>query len=281
MSYYGVDGVGVHLPFNFHLIHTPWNAREIAALISRYEAALPSHGWPNWVLGNHDRQRLASRIGSAQARVAAMLLLTLRGTPTLYYGDELGMHDVAIPSELVQDPWEKNVPGLRFGRDPERTPMLWDNSLHAGFSAATPWLPVARDYQTANVQAQRHDPASILTLYHRLCALRRATPALAGGVYTAVEAHGDVLAYIRTHAGKRFLVVLNLGAQPHTFASDQVVIQGYIILSTHLDRANEVVHRMITLRGDEGVIVTLASGDTGMARSCAADVEVLRREMSL
>ena len=109
-----------------------------------------------------------SRIGGAQARVAAMLLLTLRGTPTLYYGDELGMHDVVIPPELVQDPWEKNVPGLGLGRDPERTPMLWDSSLNAGFSAGTPWLPVAPDYQTANVQAQRDDPASMLTLYHRL-----------------------------------------------------------------------------------------------------------------
>ena len=104
--------------------------------------------------------------------------------------------------------------------------MLWDSSLNAGFSAATPWLPVAPDYQTVNVQAQRDDPASMLTLYHRLIALRRATPALAVGAYTAVEAHGDVLAYMRTHAGKRFLVVLNLGAQPHTFASDQVATPG-------------------------------------------------------
>jgi alpha-glucosidase len=258
MSYYGVDGVGMHLPFNFHLIHTPWNARQIEALIGRYEAALPSYGWPNWVLGNHDQHRLASRVGSAQARVAAMLLLTLRGTPTLYYGDELGMHDVAIPPELVQDPWEKNVPGLGLGRDPERTPMPWDGSPNAGFTAGTPWLPVASDYQTVNVQAQRHDPASMLTLYHRLSMLRRATPALAVGAYTAVEAHGELLVYMRTHAGKRFLVVLNLGAQPHTFASDQVQLQGHVVLSTYLDRADEAVHRVITLRGDEGVIVTLA-----------------------
>ena len=187
-----------------------------------------------------------------------MLLLTLRGTPTLYYGDELGMHDVAIPSELVQDPWEKNVPGLGLGRDPERTPMLWDSSLNAGFSAATPWLPVAPDYQTANVQAQRDDPASMLTLYYRLIALRRSTPALAVGAYAVVEAHGEVLAYMRTHAGKRFLVVLNLGPQPHTFASDQVQLQGHITLSTYLDHADEVVHRVVTLRGDEGVIVMLA-----------------------
>ena len=138
VSYYGVDVLGMHLPFNFHLIHIPWNAQQIETLISRYEAALPSDGWPNWVLGNHDQHRLASRIGMAQARVAAMLLLTLRGTPTLYYGEELGMRDVTIPPERVQDPWEKNVPGLGLGRDPERTPMLWDSSLNAALAPGPP-----------------------------------------------------------------------------------------------------------------------------------------------
>ena len=95
-------------------------------LIADYEAALPAGGWPNWVLGNHDQPRIASRVGPAQARVAAMLLLTLRGTPTLYYGDEIGMHAVAIAPDQVQDPFEKNVPGLGVGRDGCRTPMQWD-----------------------------------------------------------------------------------------------------------------------------------------------------------
>src|SRR4051794_41420493 len=117
MAYYGVDLTGFHLPFNFHLLSTPWQPLAIAALIEAYEAALPPGGWPNWVLGNHDRSRVASRIGPDQARVAAMLLLTLRGTPTLYYGDELGMPDVPIPPERVQDPWAE------AGRDPARTPM--------------------------------------------------------------------------------------------------------------------------------------------------------------
>ncbi len=165
MAYYGVDGRGVHLPFNFHLILTPWNARVIADLIDRYEAALPPFGWPNWVLGNHDQYRLASCIGSAQARVAAMLLLTLRGTPTLYQGDEPGMRDVAIPPPLMQDPWEKNLPGRSLGRDPERTPMQWDATPNAGFTTGGPWLPVAEDYATVNVATQRDDPRSMLSLY--------------------------------------------------------------------------------------------------------------------
>jgi alpha-glucosidase len=128
VAYYGKDGSGLHLPFNFHLILTAWHARAIATLVERYEAALPPGAWPNWVLGNHDRSRIASRVGPAQARVAAMLLLTLRGTPTLYQGDEIGMVDVAIPPDAVQDPAERNVPGLGLGRDPERTPMHWDDS---------------------------------------------------------------------------------------------------------------------------------------------------------
>src|SRR5205085_3716774 len=165
---YGEGGSGVHMPFNFQLITMPWNARTISQAIQHYEQSLPSYGWPNWVLGNHDNPRIASRVGSAQARVAAMMLLTLRGTPTMYYGDEIGMADVCIPKEAVQDPFEKNVPGMGLGRDPERTPMQWDQGPGAGFTAGTPWLPLAQDYRTVNVRAQRGDPKSILSLYRRL-----------------------------------------------------------------------------------------------------------------
>ena len=104
MAYYGPQRNGVHMPFNFQLLTLPWHAHEIAATIDQYEGALPAEGWPNWVLSNHDRPRVASRVGEHQALVAAMLLLTLRGTPTVYYGDEIGMRDVAIPAEEQQDP---------------------------------------------------------------------------------------------------------------------------------------------------------------------------------
>ena len=258
VTYYGVGGSGVHLPFNFHLILVPWQARQIAALIDTYEAALPPGGWPNWVLGNHDQHRIASRVGLAQARIAAMLLLTLRGTPTLYYGDELGMRDVRIPPELVQDPWEKNVPGLGLGRDPERTPMQWDTNPNAGFTSSTPWLPIAADAAAVNVAVQREDPTSMLTLYRRLITLRRATPALSVGAYAPLQADGDVLAYVRTADEQRWLVVLNLGPQPQRFEAQQARIHGQIVLSTHPDRADEEVHDAIELRGDEGVIVRLA-----------------------
>jgi alpha-glucosidase len=209
MAYYGMALSGFHLPFNFHLISTPWKPKAIAALIDEYETALPQGGWPNWVLGNHDRSRVATRLGPEQARVAAMLLLTLRGTPTLYQGDEIGMADVAIPLHLVRDPFGKNEPG--FGRDPERTPMQWDASPHAGFSSIEPWLPIAPDFRTRNVENQSSDAGSMLSLYRALIALRREEAALAIGSYALVQASEHMLAYERCHGERRLIVALNFG----------------------------------------------------------------------
>src|SRR5258708_40127295 len=114
--------------------------------------------WSNWVLVNHDQQRIASRLGRAQAQVAMVLLMTLRGTPTLYYGDELGLENVPIPPERVRDPFGLNMPGPGQGRDPERAPMRWDGSRNAGFTAGAPCLPVRGDRPPINVQAQRGGP---------------------------------------------------------------------------------------------------------------------------
>ena len=260
MVYYGAAGRGLQLPFNFQLIRLPWEARTLGAAIEAYEAMLPTFGWPNWVLGNHDKSRVASRVGAAQARVAAMMLLTLRGTPTLYYGDEIGMRDVPIPAERVRDPFEKNVPGLGLGRDPERTPMQWEGSSdspNAGFTSGEPWLPIANDTATINAAAQRDDPRSLLTLYRRLLALRRAELALAVGPFAPLRAPGDLLAWVRKDGDRRFLVVLNLGSEPVTYAPPVLDVAGEVALSTHLDREGERVRRGLELRGDEGLLVRL------------------------
>jgi alpha-glucosidase len=255
MAYYGEGGRGgVHFPYNFQLIKLPWNARTLDAAIRRYEQLLPPGAWPNWVLGNHDRHRIASRVGAAQARVAAMLLLTLRGTPTIYYGDEIGMHDVDIPPDRVQDPWEKNLPGRGLGRDPERTPMQWSAEPGAGFTTGEPWLPLADDYRVVNVAAQRVDPGSMLTLHRALLALRRREPALSVGGWAPVDADGDVLAWLRTHGDSRFLIALNLAAEPATLDFDGA---GEVVLSTLAGAEGARVGGMIELRGDEGMIVRL------------------------
>ena len=145
------------------------------------QALFPQGAWPNWVLGNHDQHRIATRVGREQAKVAQMLLLTLRGTPTCYYGDELGMQNVAVPPKLMHDPPGKDNP--EHSRDPERTPMQWDSSPNAGFCLpeVQPWLPVAEDYQTYNVAVEQQEMHSFLTLVRALLALRRSSPALSVG----------------------------------------------------------------------------------------------------
>jgi alpha-glucosidase len=258
MAYYGASGRGAHLPFNFQLIRLAWNAKEIAEAVERYEALLPSYAWPNWVLGNHDKPRIATRAGAAQARVAAMLLLTLRGTPTMYYGDEIGMHDVPIAPDQVQDPFEKNVPGLGLGRDPVRTPMQWSSGQWAEFSTVRPWLPVADDYRNANVELERTDASSLLSLYRRLIELRRAEPALTVGDYAALPAGDDLVAYMRKAGRRRLLIVLNFGARPRKFDLNELEAQAVLLLSTHLDREQEKLGAELRLRPDEGVIVELS-----------------------
>ncbi len=256
VAYYGEGLGGAHLPFNFQLLLSAWDPQEIATLISEYEAALPSGGWPNWVLGNHDSHRIASRIGRAQARVAAMLLLTLRGTPTLYYGDELGLQDVPIPPELVQDPFEKNVPGIGVGRDPARTPMPWDAGPNGGFTMGRPWLPQGDDVAQVNVESERDNPTSTLRLYRALIALRQREPALTLGGYARIEAHGPVLTYLRERDGRRFLIALNLTSSTASVPCPE----GLVLLSTHLDREEPAQAGTLELRADEGVIVDLAGG---------------------
>jgi len=207
---------GVQLPFNFSLVFADWTADALAALVRRYESLLPPDAWPNWVLGNHDQSRVVSRIGPERARLAAMLLLTLRGTPTIYQGDEIGMRDVEIPPDRVRDPWELNMPGLGEGRDPERTPMRWTDEPGAGFCPADvePWLPLGDGGELPDVAGQLRARDSMLELHRRLLALRRAHPALALGDYTCIETCGEVLLFAREHGGERCTVALNLGEEP-------------------------------------------------------------------
>src|SRR4029077_5489202 len=211
--------------------------------------------WPNWVLGNHDRPRVASRVGPAQSRVAAMLLLTLRGTPTLYYGDEIGMHQVAIAPDQVRDPFEKNVPGIGAGRDGCRTPMQWDASPFAGFSSVKPWLPLADDFRHQNVVNLTADKSSILSLYRALIGLRKSNPALVSGAYVPIAAEGNLLIYRRQRDAAAFVIVLNLAAEPTSIVSRTIGIDGEILLSTNMDRTGEMVAGELDLRANEGVII--------------------------
>ena len=257
VAYYGPDLNGVDLPFNFQLIQTPWNARSVGDLVNAYEEALPPGGWPNWVLGNHDQPRIAARVGLRQAAVAAILLLTLRGTPTLYYGDEIGLAHVPIPPDRVQDPWERNEPG--HGRDPERTPMQWDETVHAGFSTAEPWLPISADAATRNVEALCDDATSLLTLYRRLLRLRRDYAALSVGAYRAIPGCPEaVLAYERHDADATLRVALNFSAvQQDVPMGGEEGGTWSVLLSTHPERQGTQIGESLVLSADEGVILLL------------------------
>jgi alpha-glucosidase len=249
VTYYGHDLGGAHLPFNFSLIETPWNALAIASLIDRYEELLPHGAWPNWVLGNHDRPRAASRIGERHVRLAAMLLLTLRGTPTLYYGDEIGLPQVTILPEQVRDP------AIGLGRDGCRTPMQWDASAFSGFSSATPWLPQSMDAASRNVASQRADFGSLYNLYRRLIAARRASAALARGSYRRLAATDEVLSYLREAGDQRVMVALNFGTKPAAVPVPGG--KGTILVFTDPGREPETAAGSAFLPGGSGVVIAL------------------------
>jgi len=260
-SYYGKNLDELHLPFNFSLLGVAWQAQQVRKRVDTLESVIPAGGWPNYVLGNHDEPRLASKLGEKAARVAAMLLLTLRGTPTLYYGDELGMRDVPIPSKKQQDPWGIRVPGL--GRDPQRTPMQWDDGSNAGFSSPGVrelWLPLAENYREVNVACQLEQPDSILNLYRSLLAYRRANRALQVGAYHPLDdVPEDCFVYLRkTTDGNQVLVVLNFSSKAQQLHLNGLG-KGNLVVSTYLDRTGEVDLSSLSLRGDEGIMVELRS----------------------
>src|SRR5205085_12464078 len=125
--------------------------------IDAYLNAIPERAWPDWVIGGHDKKRIASKIGQPQMRILAMLLFTLRGTPFFFAGDELGMEQVAIPADRVDDPFEKRLPGYDLNRDPERVPMRWTARPNGGFTTGHPWLPMGVDVEERNVERFQQD----------------------------------------------------------------------------------------------------------------------------
>ena len=216
---------------------------------------LPDGAWPCWVLNNHDNRRSISRYAAgelteARAKVAATMLLTLRGTPFLYYGEELGLREGNIPRAEIVDP-----PGLKYwpfykGRDGCRTPMPWDTTPHAGFSSARPWLRVNSDYARVNVESERRDPNSLLNYYRRLIALRRASPALQQGTYRVLDPAGDVYAYQRAASGQCLLIALNFSPRP-----TQLQLDGeWQVRLSSVERTVSTVNRQLTLAANEAVI---------------------------
>jgi len=255
----------MHLAFNFDFLRQPWLPRAFQQAVQRYEAALPAGAWPCYVLGNHDVDRFPTRFGGgpyadARTKVAAALLLTLRGTPFVYYGEELGLPNTRIPRDEIQDP-----PGRRYwpiygGRDPERTPMPWDGGPNAGFTTGQPWLRLNADYARRNVAAQDADPASVLNFYRRLLRLRRESPALRRGTFRALARRPvEALAYLREAPGQTVLVALNFFGWENTLKLDSPLPAGAwrVRLSTVPGDQARVRGNRVTLAPFEATLLEL------------------------
>ncbi|WP_051663957.1 alpha-amylase family glycosyl hydrolase [Dyadobacter crusticola] len=259
VTYYGLNNKGAHLPFNFQLLTLPWDAARIAAAIDEYEGALPVEGWPNWVLSNHDKPRISSRVGRSQAKIAALMLLTLRGTPTIYYGDEIGMRDVAIPINEIVDPQGLNMPDLNISRDPSRTPMQWSSEINSGFSQNKPWLRLPYNSGRVNVETQKNNPYSMLAFYRKLIALRKESAALNIGAYSPVYSDQQLISYTREFGDEKFLIILNLSHRPCYFKPrNNTTYRGTVVLGTENERTGMQVEDIITLAGDEGLLIRLS-----------------------
>jgi alpha-glucosidase len=252
-TFYGADADELQLAFNFPMVQSDFGPA-MKEIVAETEALLPPGAWPVWTGSNHDVGRLATRWAGGDphaARCALMMLLTLRGTPVLYYGDEIGLTDVAIPREQLRDPV-----GLRYwphtnGRDVCRTPMPWTPDAGAGFTVAgvEPWLPMG-DPAACNVASQRSDPASTLTLVRDLVALRRSRPDLHAGSYTVRPSPDQAWVFAR---GDTTTVALNLGPEPCVVG----LPAGQVCLGTDRRRDGELLTGKVRLGGYEGLVVAL------------------------
>lgn len=250
--YYGAALDEFHMPFNFHLMVADWNADSVRQTVESVLSVVPDGATTNWTLGNHDEHRIISRLGPDNARLAAMLLLTLPGAVFMYYGDEIGMRQTTIDDAHARDPWGRNVAYL--SRDGCRTPMQWNTDLNAGFTSGSPWLPINSDYETTNVESELKDPGSMLSLYANLLELRRQSAALGSRHLLMHEASNEnVLVFQRTVDGVESDVVtvaLNFSNEP----CDITELSGHILVSTYGDRPTGAFDQL-QLRPHEGVVL--------------------------
>lgn len=255
-DYYGNGQDELHLAFNFNLLNQNWDPRGFYTIVADWEARLPESAWPCWAANNHDSRRSISRYAAgslteARARLLATMTLTLRGTPFMYYGEEIGMREGQLSRAEILDP-----PGRRFwplykGRDGCRTPMQWDAAPNAGFSTGKPWLRVNPDFKKLNVEAERADPKSLLNFYRQLIALRRESPALQRGAYRSPARPINVWAYERAAEGQRMWVVLNLFSHP----AELKIAGSWRIRLSSVERSDSTISGAIPLAPNEAVIV--------------------------
>jgi len=241
----------VAAPFNFLGMKTPYGASAYREFIGMFQKLMGTELRPFYCFSNHDKPRLASRVGHEQARLVGLLQLTLPGIPVVYYGDELGMHDVVVTGKDIRDPFELQVPGYNVGRDPERTPMQWTDEQYAGFSTSKPWLPVAADIDHVNVENESRDPDSFFAMYKMLLDFRHSPTVLSGGYEEWSGSNDDVFGYKRIGQDETLLVILNMSEKTIDCVQE---IDGDILYSTHGMPATYVTGH-INLKPHQGVMI--------------------------
>ena len=255
IPFYGSGSDELHMAFNFLFVHSPLEAEALRPIVEGMEANLPAGGWPVWTGSNHDAGRLATRWAAGderRARLALMMLLTLRGTPFLYAGDEIALPDVPVARERWKDPVGERTGDPSRTRDPCRTPVPWSARPGAGFTdgGAEPWLPIG-DASARNVAGQRSDPVSTLNLVRDLIALRRAEEDLRRGGYVTLPAPAGAWAWSR---GLGITVALN------TSDADATVdgVRGTVAIATDRARDGETVSGALRLGPYEGAVLHVA-----------------------
>jgi len=236
--YLGKGKNGIHLAFDFSLIFSAWNAYSYYKCIKTWYESLPEDGWPCNVLSNHDLFRSIDRFPwrtkrEEKAKVSAMLLLTLKGTPFIYYGEEIGMHNGYIRKRNIRDPLGKRYWPLFAGRDKARTPMQWLPEHNEGFTNAVPWLPLNKDVSYRNVKKQEGEPDSLLNFYRNLIKIHKSSEALQKGSWLPIIiGKQGILAYFRGTEDERILVILNFTGRDKTLSLPEHTY-GKVLLSTH------------------------------------------------
>ncbi len=247
----------IHAPFNFNLITLDWSAEVYRQFIDEYEGSLGPNDWPNYVLGNHDKQRIATRRGQKRARLLAFLQMTLRGLPVVYAGEELGLENGVISTTNERDISLRKLQGPLLKRDVSRTPMPWSGGYNGGFSEGSPWLPLSPDYAMHNVELEERQPESMLALYRHLIHLRAACEPLADGAYRSIAGgNPDVFVFIREAPWGKCYVMLNFANTEQRISLREI---GIWIAGTHLIEGDGQPHDQgeIRLKAYEGRLYEL------------------------
>lgn len=262
-DYAGIDDINWHYthsnnarfaPLNLQFSELKWNINTVQHFINEYLSNLSEANWPNFALGNHDLPRVGTRAGVKSTRIAALLTLTLRGIPIVYYGDEIGMTDVKIPRDRIRDPVSLRDPN-KGGRDPQRTPMQWDSTKNSGFTKADPWLPIPKSFKKVNATRQLQDPTSLISLYKRLIKIRSSSEALSVGSYLPHESSNkNIMSYWRKVDDEKLLVAINFSGKTQTLDLGSKKFE--MIFSTTMKDSNEQVSKKIKLPAYSGVILS-------------------------